>query len=99
MVVRSVVIENSAKLNLLKAYLFIRKRSYQNAEKVREKILESIAQLALNPEHHSPDKYCDENDGSFRAFEVYKYRVTYYFDKTTIIVLRIKHTKMNPEKY
>ena len=52
MVVRSVVIENSAKLNLLKAYLFIRKRSYQNAEKVREKILESIAQLALNPEHH-----------------------------------------------
>ena len=67
MVVRSVVIENSAKLNLLKAYLFIRKRSYQNAEKVREKILESIAQLALNPEQYPPDKYCDENDGSFRA--------------------------------
>lgn len=96
---KSVVIENQAKLQLQKAYRYIRKQSYQNAEKVREKILACIAELPDNPERHSPDKYCLENDGRFRAFEIYSYRITYYIDETVIIVVRIRHTKMNPTNY
>jgi plasmid stabilization system protein ParE len=99
MVIRTVVIENAAKISLKKAYQYIRKQSYQNAENVRAKILASIVELAVNPAHHPPDKYCIDNNGSYRAYEVFKYRITYHFDDTTIIVLRIKHTKMNPETY
>jgi len=57
MVKRTVVIENAAKISLKKAYQYIRKQSYQNAENVRVKILASIVELAVNPEHHLPDKY------------------------------------------
>jgi plasmid stabilization system protein ParE len=56
MVKREVVIENAAKLQWKKAYGYIRKQSYQNAEKVKSKILQSIKELSLNPEHHPPDK-------------------------------------------
>jgi hypothetical protein len=67
MVKRKVVIENTAKINLKKAYQYIRKQSYQNAENVSAKILASIVELAVNPEHHPPDKYCIENDGNYRG--------------------------------
>ena len=96
---KTVIIENQAKLQLQKAYKYIRKQSYQNAEKVRTKILEAIAELPVNPERYPPDKYCLENDGRFRSFEIYKYRITYYIDETAIIVVRIRHTKMNPTNY
>ena len=94
-----VEIEHSAKLELKKAYEYIRKRSYQNAEKVKAKILQSIKALSRHPEMHPPDKYCLDNDGKFRAYEIYSYRITYYTGENKIIVLRIRHTKMNPVNY
>jgi len=100
MVTRKVEIEHSAKLALKKAYEYIRNDSFQNAEKVKVKILQSIKELAHHPEIHPPDKYCsDNNNGEFRAYEIYKYRITYHISETKIIVLRIRHTKMNPLLY
>lgn len=81
------------------AYEYIKIDSLQNAEMVREKILSSIKALIKNPERHSPDKYRLDKDDSYRAFEVYKYRITYYIDITEIHVIRIRHTKMNPLEY
>lgn len=99
MVGRTVEIQHLAKKQLWEAYKYIRNDSYQNAEKVRKRILETIKALAKNPEHHPLDKYCIENDGNFRACEVYKYRISYYVSDKKIIVLRIRHTKMNPLNY
>jgi plasmid stabilization system protein ParE len=43
-----VVIDNEAKLQLRKAYNYIKKDSLQNAEKVKSKILTSIKDLVKN---------------------------------------------------
>jgi plasmid stabilization system protein ParE len=99
MVSRVVEIQHLAKRQLWEAYKYIRKDSFQNAEKVRIRILDTIKALAKHPEQHPLDKYCMNNDGNFRAYEVYKYRISYYVSKEKVIVLRIRHTKMNPLNY
>jgi plasmid stabilization system protein ParE len=99
MVEKKVVIQQQAKLQLWKAYKYIRKDSYQNAEKVRSKILASIKALSKTAEQFAKDKYCIQNDGSIRAYEIYKYRISFKITDDEIIVLRIRHTKMNPLKF
>ena len=78
MVSRTVEIHDNAKQQLWEVYKYIRKDSLQHAEKVKQRIVDTIKALAKNPEHHPLDKYCIENDGNFRAYEVYKYRISYY---------------------
>lgn len=96
---RSVFIENKAKRQLRDAYKYILKNSVQNAEKLQAEILSSIEKLAINPEIHPLDKYRTGNDGSFRAYELYRYRITYYITEKQIIVIRIRHTSMEPQFY
>ncbi len=73
-----IVIDNEAKLQLREAYNYIKKKSEQNAKKVSIEIVASIKDLIKNPEKHSIDKFRLNNDGSYRAYEIYKYRITYY---------------------
>lgn len=94
-----IVIDNEAKKSLQEAYKYIRKDSLQNAENVRTKILASIKGLVKNPERHGPDKYRLANDGSYRAYEMFKYRITYHVSAEEIRVIRIRHIKMNPLEY
>jgi plasmid stabilization system protein ParE len=94
-----VVIDDEAKKSLREACQYIKKDSVQNAEKVKAKILASIKELIKNPQRHSPDKYRLKNDGSYRAYEIYKYRITYHVSSGEIRVIRIRHTKMNPLEY
>ena len=96
---RIVTIDKEAKRFLREMYNYIRKDSLQNAEMLREKLLASIKELIKNPERHNPDKYRIGNDGSYRAYEIYKYRITYHISSTEIRVIRIRHTKMNPLEY
>lgn len=94
-----VVIDNEAKNSLRQIYAYIQKDSIQNAKKVRKKMVSSINSLVKNPEQHAPDKYRRSNDGSYRAYEIYKYRITYHVGITEIRIIRIRHTKMNPLEY
>lgn len=95
-----VVIDEEAKKSLHKAYGYIKKDSLQNAEKVRAKILTTIKELPKNSGRHAPDKYRIKNeDGAYRAYEIYKYRITYHVSSEEIRIIRIQHTKMNPLKY
>ncbi len=73
--------------------------SVQGAEKVREDILKKIVRLQTHPALYNPDKYKKNNDGNFRAFELYHYRVSYYVSSIEIRILRIKHTGMEPKEY
>ncbi|HEY2727933.1 MAG TPA: type II toxin-antitoxin system RelE/ParE family toxin [Parafilimonas sp.] len=73
--------------------------SIQNAQKVRNEILKKINNLSLYPEIHSPDKYKTNNDGSYRAFELYRCRIAYHVTEKEIRVLRIRHTSREPKEY
>lgn len=67
--------DTQARQQLRALYLFIQKSLPQNAEKVRADIISVTDKLPFNPEIYSLDKYKDDNDGSFRAFEKNRYRV------------------------
>lgn len=66
-----------AKAELRKAYEYILQDSYQNAMKVRQEIVNAVLSLSANPEKYSLDKYKKENDGTWRAFELHRYRISY----------------------
>lgn len=95
----NLVVDDVARQSLQEVYLHIRKESLQNAAKVKNKILTSFKDLIKTPERHAPDKYRINNDGSYRAYELYKYRISYHVSTTEIRILRIRHTKMNPLEY
>lgn len=78
---------------------YIRKESPQNAEKVKKDILQKIAELAIRPEIHNPDKYKLHNDGSYRAFELHRLRVGYLVKEDEVIIARIRNTNQEPVDY
>lgn len=45
------------------------------------------------------DKYRMNNDGSFRAYELLRYRVSYQIIEKEIIIVRVRHTSMEPKQY
>ena len=81
------------------AIKYISRDSLQNAEKVRRDILKKIDRLQTHPTLYNPDKYKRENDGNFRAFEMHRYRISYYVSPIEIRILRIRHTGMEPKEY
>ena len=88
----------NAKQELKKVYEYILKDSYQSAIKVRQEIIDAVLSL---PEHLDkyPDKYKTNNDGTFRAFELYRYRISYRVKKDQIRIIRLRHTSRSPLLY
>ncbi len=82
-----------------KAIAYIEDDSFTNADKFKRDILTKIDGLINHPQKYPPDKYKKNNDGSFRAFEIHTYRISYRFKKNDIRLIRIRHTKMNPLNY
>jgi plasmid stabilization system protein ParE len=78
---------------------YIRKDSPQNADKVKQEILEKIAELSIRPEIHSPDKYKLNNNGQYKAFELYHLRVAYLVKEDEIIIARIRSAHQEPLHY
>jgi plasmid stabilization system protein ParE len=97
--VKEVIWPLHAQKQLTKAYEYILKSSYQNAEKVKQEILASTQKLPDNPERHAPDKFRKNNDGSFRAYEIHHYRIAYRVTEKQIIIVRVRHTSMEPMNY
>lgn len=96
---KKVIWSTSAKQQLKEIYQFIKNDSVQNAELVKLKIFQSTNDLILQPEKHPADKFKTNNDGSFRAFVTFKYRISYRITEAHILILRVRNTKMKPENY
>lgn len=89
----------SAWLELQKAYWYISLESIQNAEKVRDEILDLTEELPNHPEKHPPDKFKEDNDGTWRAFEKHRYRISYRITLDEIQIIRLRHTSRSPLKF
>lgn len=66
-----------AKEQFAEAIEYILNDSVQNAEKFEKKLWNAIKKAVVFPESCAPDKHKTDNDGSYRAFVVYRYRVSY----------------------
>ena len=73
--------------------------SYQNAVKVRVEIINTTLLLLKHPERYPLDKYKTDNDGSWRAFEIHHYRISYRIMKNQIRIVRFRHTSRSPRNY
>ncbi len=85
--------------NMKAAGEYISQDSVKNAQKVLTDIANAVYKASSNPEFYAPDKYKTNNDGSYRAFEMHRFRVVYRFSKNTIRVLRVRHTSREPKEY
>lgn len=94
-----VVWSNSAKAELKKAYEYIALDSLQNAQMVRDALIDLTIELPKHPEKYHSDKFKKDNDGTWRAFEKYHYRITYRILKNQIRIVRMRHTSKSPLNY
>jgi plasmid stabilization system protein ParE len=88
-----------AMAELRKAYLYILLDSLQNAEMVRDDIINLTIDLPKHPEKHPLDKFKKDNDGMWRAFEKHHYRISYRITPKEIRIVRLRHTSKSPLKF
>ena len=69
------------------------------ATKVKNTILKSTNELIYTPEIYEQDRFKVDNDGTYRAFEKFKYRIAYRITETQIRILRVRHTSREPMNY
>ena len=69
---------------------------YAYAEKIEKEILAKILSLPQTAKIYQPDRLKKNNDGSFHAFEVDRYRISYRKLPKEIRVLRIRHSSRRP---
>ena len=94
-----VVWSKRARLELRKAFDYIAQDSLKHAMLVRDEIIDLTIALSQHPEKHSLDKYKLNNDGSWRAFEKYHYRISYKITPGQIRIVRLRHTSKSPLHY
>jgi len=79
---------------------FLNENDFEDyAERLKSDILVIINNLPKSYDLCRPDKYKINNDGSFRALEYEKYRISFRIKADEIRILRIRHTKRRPRSY
>lgn len=79
-------------------YLFKETKSKSIPNKVIDAIYNSITILNTNWEIYELDEMKISNNGNYRAYEIYSYRITYKITPKEIHILRIRHTSRDPKK-
>lgn len=81
------------------AYILEDSDSLETADRVVKKIFDSSDILSERPEIYPMDKYKKDNDGSYRAYEVSRYRIAYRILNHQVRILRVRHTSREPLEY
>lgn len=96
---RTIYWDDKARLYFKQAIQFIKQESPQGADAVKCAVIEHVSVLKNNPEIYESDRFKIDNDGSYRAFTVYSYRITYKLTPSKVFILRMRHTSQNPILY
>jgi plasmid stabilization system protein ParE len=96
---RKVTWTKRATRQLNAAIEYIRQDTDQNADTVKERILDKVNELADDKMVHRKDPYKKNNDGNYLYFEILKYRIVYYAEPKEVFIIRVRHTSMEPKKY
>ncbi len=82
-----------------KVYYYLQQFDDRYAEKVRLEIFKKVEQVSRHPEHYSLEKYKTDNDGSYRYFELLHIRISFRLIDNEIRIVRVRHTKMQPQNF
>ena len=77
----------------------IDKGFFDYAIKLEDNILLSVENLVENYNIYPTDKYKRDNDGTYHAFEIDEYRVSYRVKNSQVKIIRIRHTSRRIRKY
>ncbi len=99
MEVKIVVWDKKALIQLNDTFDFLKTKSIISAKKVIIILLKLTDELSRDFEIYELDRFKLKNDGSFRAFEQYNYRISYRVTSNQIRILRVRHTSRNPKIY
>ena len=70
-----------------------------NAKRVKTRINNIIKKIPFNTKMFREDELKENNDGSFRVFNKDNIRVSYKIEPKEILIIRIMHSKQEPELY
>lgn len=98
---RTKIVWNKSAVNQFEnAIAYIRNDSPANAAKVKKGILNLIDSLLRYPERYPADKdKINDTNKEYRAFEKYRLRISYFISEKEIIIIRVRHTRQNPQSY
>ena len=71
-------------------------KDFTYSEKLENNILTSIKLIPKNPKIYQSDRIKINNDGSFFAYHIDSYRISFRIIKNEIRILRIRHTSRRP---
>ena len=74
-------------------------KSLSIADKVVIQIQKSTLILSTNHEIYPLDTFRRYNDGSYRAYETFHYRIAYKFSGDIIRISSVRHTSRFPKSY
>lgn len=94
-----VVWNESTRKQIRKIYDYISQDSILNARKVVLEIMNAVDELQFNPERFGEDKFKKMNDGSYRYFELFSYRIAFKIHNKQVRILRIRSTYQEPKEY
>lgn len=98
MEVRKVVWDKSVLYELDEMGEYLSGKSIE-ATKIISTLVKLGNDLTIDAEIYNLDRFKINNDGSYRAFEKYHYRVSYRIIDFEVRILRIQHTSRNPKVY
>lgn len=78
---------------------FDRSKSLQIADKLINDIFDSSNILSSQPEMYPLDKYKTNNNGNYRAYEIYGYRISFRVTKLAVRIIRARHASRDPKVY
>ena len=88
-----------SQLKTINDFLLSKTQSFNITQKVITEILHSTEALKTQPFSFKIDDLKKGNDGSYRYYEVYKFRVSYRVLNNEIRILRIRHGRRKPLNY
>ncbi len=92
------IIWDDLALNQLQDYLeYVYKQNPTAPRIIRDRILNKLKVLQTNPLICEDDRLKDNNDGTYKSFTVYSYRITYRIMENSII--RVRHSSKEPLGY
>jgi addiction module RelE/StbE family toxin len=95
----AVIWSEMAKNQLKEIFKYIKKDSEQAAKEVKSKILASTKLLETGKEIYKSDELKTNNNGTYRAYVIFSYRIVYKINENSIHILRVRHTSREPLEY